>query len=320
MCRLFGRALCAMALLAMMDARAVVTAAAYIDGFVVELTALQPGDGNTLALDLVGGRSRLLGTAFTGGGDTTGASLWGDAPFGDLGARFEAATVRGAASIRGGAGGPPWAGVMLHAEGSLDNATSAYRYFTASVVSNGDFYQGYSLLLSPRTALTITAHGSLTLAKTVAPDFSGNSGEAGAARAGLYIENAAGVGNGLTAALNLSLFDDAQSLSRSFMVSATAVNAGDVPLLLRFLAQASVDGTSRASVVPEPSSWVFLAAGLVCVTWRARRRRFVLEHHSRRMAGLCRATEACAAAGAVVGATEWHRSHCAHSRGDVGSV
>lgn len=273
MCPLIGRAMCALAMLTPFHSQSAVTATAQIDGFAVELTALQPGDGSSLTLSLIGGRSQLLGTAFNSGGPITGVSLWSAGPFGDLDAGFDAASVRGAASIRGGAGGPPWASAMLYAEGSLDDATSAYRYFTASVSSNGDFYQGYSLLLSAHTAVTITAHGSLALAKTVAPDFTGISGEAGAVRARLYLENA-GVGNGSTAALNLVLFDEAQSLSRSFSVSATAVNAGNAPLLLRFLAQVSVDGTSTASVVPEPSSWGLLLTGLFVVAWRARGRQF----------------------------------------------
>lgn len=252
--------------------QAEVRATAQIGGFVVELIDRRPDDGIAPTLTLVGGRSFIQGVSFSGGDLWAEGQRYSAQPFGDISATY--ATVHERVSVRViGGDGPPWTSTTLLAQGALEglSASGTPRYFSGLASSNGDFFDAYSLLLSPWTSVSIRAVATLSLSKTVGEMPAGEGGESGWAQASLYMLGE-GIENGRSADLRLSTGDAAQSLERLAELRAGASNFSDDYLPLRFRASVLVDGVGQYAPVPEPSQAALLLAGLLALARLGRRR------------------------------------------------
>ena len=277
----FGRSFCALFLVCSSSGHAVVTASAHVYGLTFSVFDLRPEDGTAPSLGFVGGRSFLQSTVEFSGLLGRDASLWGTRPFSDLESTIKVGTVQSVVFIDDGDGGAPWPGAVLNAEGQIADAANRNRAFSSSVWSHSGTPDAANLFLSPYTQLQVTVAAVLWAAKTVGPFVEGNEFEASVAKASLGLSGP-GFDNSRTAAINLSIYDGAQSQSRTTTFSAFARNNTDQPMPLYFSVRAAVDGRSTVSVVPEPATWGLWAAGLCAVVLRmpgrSRRRR---QRHSR---------------------------------------
>jgi hypothetical protein len=265
-----SRTLCALALVCSSHGHAAVTASAHVTGLVFSVVDLRPEDGAAPSLSFGDDRSFLQGTAESSGLPGRDANLRGTEAFADLSASITVGTVRTSAFIDGGEGGAPWSGSVLHADGHIADAANRTRAFSSSVLSHSASPGVPNLFLSPHTQLEVSITAELFAAKTVGPFVEGDEYEVSVASASLRLSGP-GFDNSRSAWINLSLYDPAQSQSRTVTFSAFARNNTDQPMPLLFYARAAADGRSTVSVVPEPATWALWAAGLGALVWRQRR-------------------------------------------------
>ena len=123
------------------------------------------------------------------------------------------------------------------------------------------------MFLGPQTQLKVAITAVLWADKTVGRFVEGDEFEVSVASASLGLSGP-GFDNSRTAAINLSIYDGAQSQSRTTTVRALARHTTDQPMPLYVSVRAAVDGCSTVSVVPEPATWGLWAAGLCAVVLR----------------------------------------------------
>ena len=263
----FGRSVCALFLVCSGPGHAVVTASAHVFGLTFSVVDLRPEDGTAPSLGFVGGRSFLQSTVESSGLLGRDASLWGTGPFSDLESAITVGRVQTWVFIDDGGGGAPWPGAVLHAEGQIADAANQNRVFSSSVWSHSGTPDAANLFLSPYTQLQVTITAVLWAAKSVGPFVEGDEFEVSVASASLDLSGP-GFDNGRTASINLSIYDEAQSQSRTTTFSAFARNNTDEPMPLYFSVRAAAGGRSTVSVVPETATWALWAAGLCVVVLR----------------------------------------------------
>lgn len=270
--RILGRTLCALVWACSSPVHAEVTASAQASGLALSVVDLRPDDGTAPAISFVGGRSFLQSTAEFSGLPGRDATLWGTGPFADLQATLTLGTVRTRVFVDDGGGSAPWSEAVLHAEGDIADAANTNRAFSSSVLSHRVIPGEANLFLSPHTQLEVTVTAVLSAAKTSGPFIDGDEFEVAVASATLGLSGP-GFDNSQTASINLSIYDPAQSQSRTTTFSVFARNNTDQPMPLYFHLRAAVDGRSTVSAVPEPATWAMCAAGLGIVMLRRPRRR-----------------------------------------------
>ena len=118
------------------------------------------------------------------------------------------------------------------------------------------------MFLGPQTQLKVAITAVLWADKTVGPFVEGDEFEVSVASASLGLSGP-GFDNSRTASINVSIYDKAQSQSRTTTFSAFARNNTEQPMPLYFSVLAAVDGRSTVSVVPEPETCALWAAGWV---------------------------------------------------------
>jgi len=246
-----------------------VTASVQVAGLAFSVVDLRPEDGVAPSISFFGGPSFLQSTVAFSSLPGRSATLLGVGPFADLQSTITVETVRTRVFIDEG-GGAPWSGATLYAEGYIADAANSNREFSSSVLSDRAFPGNANLLLSPYTQLEVTITATLFAAKTSGPFVGGNEFEVSVASATIGLRGPS-FDNSRTASINLSIFDPAQTQTRTTTFSAFARNNTDQPMPLYFNVQAAVDGRSTVSVVPEPETWALWAAGIGILVLRVPR-------------------------------------------------
>ena len=182
-------------------------------------------------------------------------------------------------------------GSSLSASGTaLGTATgSAHSNFQASADSSYYYNQNFTLSANTMAVFSVTASLSTAVTATFDPATS-NQPEHAAASGWLSIDGAGTLGTGTQSTRDdQSVASDSQrvadpscssgycyvgqSQSHSTGLSGSFINATANTLAGNMYAYASVSGYSNAALVPEPSSYALMLAGLAGIGFIARRRR-----------------------------------------------
>lgn len=264
-----------LAVTACLPTQAAIHASGSISNFVVELTDDSPGDAVAPSLTWLNTRSLVQGVSFAGPGYAEDGQAFGNTPFGSLSRDYGAGPVSSSVSTSGSTAPDPQ-DAILRVSGSIDDAPAlpvpadTIRYFSVAASSNADFYDTYSLILSPFTSLLINATASLSLQKTSAAGTSRLDAELAVGQASLYLVGPR-FDNGDSMALYIDPWDDARTVSRTGVISARFTNETSEPVMLRFAAQIGLDGSSPVAVVPEPGTGALLLSGMgLLALWRRR--------------------------------------------------
>ena len=182
-------------------------------------------------------------------------------------------------------------GSSLSASGTaLGTATGgAHSNFQASADSSYFYNQNFTLSANTVALFSVTASLSATVTATFDPAASGQP-EHASAYSSLSIDGVGALGAGSQSTSNhQSIASDSQSVadpsctsgycyvgqsqSRSTGLSGSFINATANTLAGNMYATAAVNGYSNAALVPEPSSYALMLAGLASIGFIARRRR-----------------------------------------------